>query len=171
MIYFPMHVFWKNVRSIIDYRGITLKMLASLADIPYSTVTNGKNTERQPSVETASKIASALNKSIESLMCDTARLESECSVLKLKKTFRKNDIALYRKYESIIDSLKKLPIRTREPIINLILTVSGRNSESENESKKVSTKEHTEYNVEKSDDQSGGTISKDGYAFDRPPKN
>ncbi|WP_277056650.1 hypothetical protein, partial [Treponema socranskii] len=63
------------------------------------------------------------------------------------------------------------PIRTREPIINLILTVSGRNSESENESKKVSTKEHTEYNVEKSDDQSGGTISKDGYAFDRPPKN
>ena len=163
MIYFPMHVFWKNVRSIIDYRGITLKMLASLADVPYSTVTNGKNTERQPSVETASKIASALNKSIEFLMCDTARLESECSVLKLKKSFRK--------YESIIDSLKKLPIRTREPIINLILTVSGRNSESESESKKVSAKEHTEYNVEKSDDQSGGTISKDGYAFDRPPKN
>ena len=85
MIYFPMHVFWKNVRSIIDYRKISLKMLASLADVPYSTVTNGKNTERQPSVETASKIASALNKSIESLMCDTARLESECSVLKLKK--------------------------------------------------------------------------------------
>ena len=104
-------------------------------------------------------------------MCDTARLESECSVLKLKNSLSKNDIALCRKYENIIDSLEKLPIRTREPIINLILTVSGRNSESESESKKLSTKEHTEYNVEKSDDQSGGTISKVGYVFDRPPKN
>ena len=85
-------------------------------------------------------------------MCDTARLQSECSVLKLKKSFRKNDIALYRKYESIIDSLKKLPIRTREPIINLILTVSGRNSESESESKKLSTKEHTAHYVTKNDD-------------------
>ena len=166
-----MHVFWKNVRSIIDYRKISLKMLASLADVPYSTITNGKNTERQPSVETAFKIASALNKSIESLMCDTARLESECSVLKLKNSLSKNDIALCRKYENIIDSLEKLPIRTREPIINLILTVSGRNSESESESKKLSTKEHTEYNVGKSDDQSGGTISKVDYVFDRPPKN
>ena len=162
-----MHVFWKNVRSIIDYRGITLKMLAALADVPYSTITNGKNTERQPSVETAFKIASALNKSIESLMCDTARLESECSILKLKNSLSKNDIALCRKYENIIDSLEKLPIRTREPIINLILTVSERNSES----KKVSTKKHTEYNVEKNDDQSRGTISKVGYVFDRPSKN
>lgn len=110
-------------------------MLASLADVPYSTITNGKNTERQPSVETASKIASALNKSIESLMCDTARLESECSVLKLKKSFRKNDIALYRKYESIIDSLEKLPAGTRESIANMILTVSKINTEAERISK------------------------------------
>ncbi|UTD03240.1 helix-turn-helix transcriptional regulator [Treponema socranskii subsp. buccale] len=147
-----MHIFWKNVRSIIDYRGITLKMLASLADVPYSTVTNGKNTERQPSVETASKIASALNKSIESLMCDTARLQSECSVLKLKKSFRKNDIALYRKYESIIAYLEKLPAGTRESIINFILTVAGRNTDPERESKKVSTKEHTAHYVMKNDD-------------------
>ena len=147
-----MHVFWKNVRSIIDYREISLRMLATLAGVPYSTIINGKNKKLQPSIETASKIASTLNKSIDSLMCDTARLQSECSVLKLKKSFRKNDIALYRKYESIIDSLKKLPIRTREPIINLILTVSGRNSESESESKKLSTKEHTAHYVTKNDD-------------------
>lgn len=147
-----MHVFWKNVCRILDYREISLRMLATLAGVPYSTIINGKNKKLQPSIETASKIASTLNKSIESLMCDTARLQSECSVLKLKKSFRKNDIALYRKYESIIDSLKKLPIRTREPIINLILTVSGRNSESESESKKLSTKEHTAHYVTKNDD-------------------
>ena len=147
-----MHVFWKNVCRILDYREISLRMLATLAGVPYSTIINGKNKKLQPSIETASKIASTLNKSIDSLMCDTARLQSECSVLKLKKSFRKNDIALYRKYESIIDSLKKLPIRTREPIINLILTVSGRNSESESESKKLSTKEHTAHYVTKNDD-------------------
>ena len=147
-----MHVFWKNVRSIIDYRGITLKMLAALADVPYSTITNGKNTERQPSIETASKIASALNKSIDSLMYDTARLQSECSVLKLKKSFRKNDIALYRKYESIIAYLEKLPVGTHESIINLILTVAGRNTDPERESKKLSTKEHTAHYVTKNDD-------------------
>ena len=130
-----MHVFWKNVRSIIDYRRITLKMLASLADVPYSTITNGKNTERQPSIETASKIASALNKSIDSLMYDTARLQSECSVLKLKNSFRKNDIALCRKYESVIASLEKLPVGTRQSIINLILTVAEKNIELENKSK------------------------------------
>ena len=124
-----MHVFWKNVCSIIDYCRITLKMLASLAGVPYSTIINGKNKKLLPSIETASKIASALNKSIESLMCDTTRLQSECNVLKLKKSFRKNDIALYRKYESIIAYLEKLPVDTRESIINLILTVAGRNTE------------------------------------------
>ena len=84
-------------------------------------------------------------------MCDTARLQSECSVLKLKKSFRKNDIALYRKYKSIIAYLEKLPVGTRQSIINLILTVAGRNTDPERESKKLSTKEHTAHYVTKND--------------------
>ena len=147
-----MYVFWKNVCRILDYREISLRMLASLADVPYSTITNGKNKKLQPSIETASKIASALNKSIDSLMYDTARLQSECSVLKLKKSFRKNDIALYRKYESIITYLEKLPFGTRESIINLILTVAGKNTDPESESKKLATKEHTAHYVTENDD-------------------
>lgn len=89
-----MHVFWKNACRILDYREISLRMLATPAGVPYSTIINGKNKKLQPSIKTASKIASALNKSIDSLMYDTARLQSECSVLKLKNSFRKNDIAL-----------------------------------------------------------------------------
>lgn len=147
-----MHVFWKNVCRILDYREISLRMLATLAGVPYSTIINGKNKKLQPSIETASKIASTLNKSIDSLMCDTARLQSECSVLKLKKSFRKNDIALYRKYKSIIAYLEKLPVGTRESIINFILTVAGRNTDPERESKKLSTKEHTAHYVTKNDD-------------------
>jgi len=72
-------------------------MLATIAGVPYSTIINGKNKKLQPSIETASKIASALNEPLDSLMYDKARLQSECSVLKLKNSFRKNDIALYRK--------------------------------------------------------------------------
>ena len=147
-----MHVFWKNVCRILDYREISLRMLATLAGVPYSTIINGKNKKLQPSIKTASKIASALNKSIDSLMYDKARLQSECSVLKLKKSFRKNDIALYRKYKSIIAYLEKLPAGTRESIINFILTVAGRNTDPERESKKLSTKEHTAHYVTKNDD-------------------
>lgn len=143
-----MHVFWKNVRSIIDYREISLKMLATLSDVPYSTITNGKNKKRQPSVETAYKIASALNEPLESLICDTAQLRTERIVLKLKNSFRKNDVALCRKYEPIIASLEKLPVGTRESIINFILTVAEKNLKPKNESKK----EHTEYDIEESDD-------------------
>jgi hypothetical protein len=127
-------------------------MLAPIAGVPYSTIINGKNKKLQPSIETASKIASALNKSIESLMCDTGRLQSECSVLKLKKSFRKNDIALYRKYESVIAYLEKLPVGTRESIINLILTVAGKNTDPESESKKLATKKHTAHYVTENDD-------------------
>lgn len=147
-----MRIFWKNVRRILDYRKISLKMLAALADVPYSTITNGKNKKRQPSVKTAYKIASALNESINSLMCDTAQLRTDRAVLKLKNSFRKNDIALYRKYESIIAYLEKLPVGTRESIINLILTVAGRNTDPESESKKLATKEHTAHYVTENDD-------------------
>ena len=143
-----MHVFWKNVRSIIDYREISLKMLAILSDVPYSTITNGKNKKRQPSVETAYKIASALNEPLESLICDTAQLRTESIVLKLKNSFRKNDVALCRKYGSLLVSLEKLPVGTQESIINFIFTVAGKNLKPKSGSKK----EHTEYDIEESDD-------------------
>lgn len=140
MIYFPMHVFWQNVRKIIDYREISLKMLASLADVPYSTITNGKNTERQPSIETAYKIGSALNKSIDSLMCDRTQLQIDRAVLHRKKAFRQNEAVLCRKYESVIASLEKLPVGTRESIAHVILTVSERHTESESAAKKSDNK-------------------------------
>ena len=121
-----MHVFWKNIRSIIDYRGITLKMLASLADVPYSTITNGKNKgEGQPSVGTAYKIASALNESIESLMRDTIKIENERDVLTVENSLPKDEAELYRRYEHIIDALEKLPVGTRESIVDMILTVAA----------------------------------------------
>ena len=147
-----MRIFWKNVRRILDYRKINLRMLATLAGVPYSTIINGKNKKLQPSIKTASKIASALNEPLDSPIYDTARLRTDRAVLKLKNSFRKNDIALYRKYESIIAYLEKLPVGTRESIINLILTVAGRNTDLERESKKLSTKEHTAHYVTKNDD-------------------
>ena len=121
-----MHVFWKNVCRIIDYREISLKMLAVLADVPYSTITNGKNKgEGQPSVGTAYKIASALNVSMESLMRDTIKTKDERDVLILEKSLPKEKTKLYRRYERIIDALETLPVGTRESIADMILTVAA----------------------------------------------
>ena len=136
-----MHVFWKNVYRIINYRGINLKTLAALSDVPYSTITNGKNKgEGQPSVGTAYKIASALNESIESLMRDAVQSKSG-RILEVKNSLPKKDAARYRRYEHIIDALEKLPVNTRESITDLILTVaSGEEPNSEAEVKKTSEK-------------------------------
>ena len=121
-----MHVFWKNVCRIIDYREISLKMLAVLADVPYSTITNGKNKgEGQPSVGTAYKIASALNVSMESLMRDTIKIKNERDVLSVENSLPKEKTKLYRRYERIIDALETLPVGTRESIADMILTVAA----------------------------------------------
>jgi len=122
-----MHLFWKNVYRIIGYREINLKTLAALAGVPYSTITNGKNKgDGQPSVGTAYKIASALNVSIESLMRDTIKIENERDVLSVENSLAKDKAELYSRYERIIDALEKLPIGTRESIVDLILTVAAR---------------------------------------------
>ena len=136
-----MHVFWKNVYRIINYRGINLKTLAALSDVPYSTITNGKNKgEGQPSVGTAYKIASALNEPIESLMRDAVQSKSG-RILEVKNSLPKNEAARYRRYERIIDALEKLPVNTRESITDLILTVaSDGETNSDVEVKKTSEK-------------------------------
>ena len=137
-----MHLFWKNVYRIIGYREINLKTLATLAGVPYSTITNGKNKgDGQPSVGTAYKIASALNVSIESLMRDTIKIENERDVLSVENSLPKDKAGLYRRYEHIIDALEKLPVGTRESIANVILTVAaGGQSAAESDAKKSAGK-------------------------------
>ena len=136
-----MHLFWKNVYRIIAYREINLKTLATLADVPYSTITNGKNKgEGQPSVGTAYKIASALNVSMESLMRDTIKTKDERDVLILENSLPKEKTELYRRYERIIDALETLPVGTRESIADMILTVAAGGQAAGGEIKKSADK-------------------------------
>ncbi|MBM7023335.1 helix-turn-helix domain-containing protein [Treponema sp. Marseille-Q4523] len=136
-----MHLFWKNVYRIIAYREINLKTLATLADVPYSTITNGKNKgEGQPSVGTAYKIASALNVSMESLMRDTIKIKNERDVLSVENSLPKEKTKLYRRYERIIDALETLPVGTRESIADMILTVAAGGQAAGSEIKKSADK-------------------------------
>ena len=136
-----MHLVWKNVYRIIAYREINLKTLATLADVPYSTITNGKNKgEGQPSVGTAYKIASALNVSMESLMRDTIKTKDERDVLILENSLPKEKTELYRRYERIIDALETLPVGTRESIADMILTVAAGGQAAGSEIKKSADK-------------------------------
>ena len=136
-----MHLFWKNVYRIIAYREINLKTLATLADVPYSTITNGKNKgEGQPSVGTAYKIASALNVSMESLMRDTIKIKNERDVLSVENSLPKEKTKLYRRYERIIDALETLPVGTRESIADMIFTVAAGGQAAGGEIKKSADK-------------------------------
>ena len=61
--------FSKNLRSELYYNDIKAKELASLVDIPYTTIQSYMNNKNcLPNIETGVKIADALNVSVEYLV-------------------------------------------------------------------------------------------------------
>ena len=62
-----MLLFWENVRSELEYKGITQKELAAAIDESYNTVQSWINKDRLPNVEQAVKIARFLDTSVEFL--------------------------------------------------------------------------------------------------------
>ncbi len=63
-----MLLFWKNVRSELEYKGITQKELAAAIEESYNTVQSWINKERLPNVEQAVKIAKFLHITVEYLV-------------------------------------------------------------------------------------------------------
>lgn len=63
-----MLLFWENVRSELEYKGITQKELAASIEESYNTVQSWINKERLPNVEQAVKIARFLGTSVEFLV-------------------------------------------------------------------------------------------------------
>lgn len=62
-----MLLFWENVRSELEYKGITQKELAVAIDESYNTVQSWINKDRLPNVEQAVKVAQFLQTSVEFL--------------------------------------------------------------------------------------------------------
>ena len=111
-----MSPFWKNVNDELQYQGMSIKTLASLTGIPYTTITNGKNRpDSMPSADIALKISRVLNKPLERLLGEKA------SPKRTDKSEQK--LHLYKKYESLILNLEKCPPKTQDAFIRMINAV------------------------------------------------
>ena len=60
-------MFWKNLKSVLDFQGVSIKELAEKAGLQQQSIYNGITRDSSPSLETALKIASVLNVSVEYL--------------------------------------------------------------------------------------------------------
>lgn len=63
-----MNMFWNNVKSELDYQGISQKELAAKANLNIGTIRNQITREIIPDLDSAYKIAQALNQPLEYLI-------------------------------------------------------------------------------------------------------
>ncbi|MCR4734302.1 MAG: helix-turn-helix domain-containing protein [Treponema sp.] len=114
-----MSPFWKNVNEELQYQGMNLKTLAALTGIPYTTITNGRNRpDSIPTADVALKISKVLNKSLEMLLGDAAKLP-ENSLLPENKISDIRNQYLLQKYESLITSLEKCSEKVQDSFIRM----------------------------------------------------
>ena len=111
-----MSPFWKNVNDELQFQGMSIKTLASLTGIPYTTITNGKNRpDSMPAADVALKISRVLNKPLERLLGEKA------SPKKTDKNEQK--LHLYKKYEPLILSLEKCHPKIQDAFIRMVNAV------------------------------------------------
>ena len=114
-----MSPFWKNFNEEMQYQGMNLKTLSVLTGIPYTTITNGRNRpDSIPSADVALKISKVLNKPLEMLLGDIARLP-ENTLLSENQIADNQDHYLLKKYESLILNLEKCPSTVQDSFIRM----------------------------------------------------
>lgn len=63
-----MNMFWNNVKSELEYQGLSQKELANKANLNIGTIRNQMTRAIMPDLESAYKIAQALNQPLEYLI-------------------------------------------------------------------------------------------------------
>lgn len=111
-----MSPFWKNVNEELQYQGMSIKTLALLTGILYTTITNGKNRpDSIPAADIAIKISRVLNKPLERLLGENT------SPKQINKSEEK--LHLYKKYEPLILNLEKCSPKMQDAFIRMVNTV------------------------------------------------
>lgn len=100
-LYHSVMGFWKKVEEEIEFRGVSRKELSALSGVPMTTMNRAMERDSNPFAYDAVRIAQALDLPLESL------LEIQPSAAAAKETGRK--LALYKKYQYIIDALEAIP--------------------------------------------------------------
>lgn len=119
-----MSPFWKNVNEELLYQGMNLKTLSSLTGIPYTTITNGKNRpDSIPTADVALKISKVLNKPLEILLGDDAKLPENTKLQENHITENQHSYLL-KKYEHLILNLEKCSSKFQDSFIRMVKIVA-----------------------------------------------
>lgn len=119
-----MSPFWKNVNEEMQYQGMNLKTLSVLTGIPYTTITNGRNRpDSIPSADVALKISKVLNKPLEMLLGDSAKLPDNTLLFENQISDKQNQYLL-KKYENLIVNLEKCSTKVQDSFIRMAKAVA-----------------------------------------------
>ena len=104
--------FWKKVEEELEFRGMSRKELSAMSGVPMTTMNRAIERDSNPFANDAIRIAHALGISLESL------LGISQSAFATEENSRQ--IALYRKYQHIINTLEAIP-RAKQQLASEIL--------------------------------------------------
>lgn len=106
--------FWKNVDEELIYKGLNRKALADEANFDVSNIGKGIKENNVPGVDTAYRIARALDVPLEFLIDGTSTAKTAAEKQQAE------ELNKLRKYRKVIDDLDALDEASRTPIINMI---------------------------------------------------
>ena len=116
MLYVIVMGFWKNVEDRRVYLGITRKDLAQQAGIKYAVIGAGLERDSIPAANTALRISKVLKIPLENLLDEDFSFDSKLT--QLSKFTNRESYAL--KYWNVYEDFEKLPVKTRQTIIEMI---------------------------------------------------
>lgn len=104
--------FWKKVEEELEFRGMSRKELSAMSGVPMTTMNRAIERDSNPFANDAIRIAHALGISLESLL----------GISQFASATEENgrQIALYRKYQHIINTLETIP-RAKQQLASEIL--------------------------------------------------
>ena len=108
--------FWKNVEDRRSYLGLTRKDLAQQAGIKYAVIGAGLERDSIPAANTALRISKVLKIPLENLLDEDFSFNSNFS--ENPNLIKKESVAL--KYFNVYEDFEKLPVKTRQTIIEMI---------------------------------------------------
>ena len=107
------------------YKGMSRKRLAYLANISYSTISNGFDRNSMPQADVAVRVAKSLNTTVESLMGDSAgEVHTPDGTSSEERELRSSLEDFYRN-KDVLDALNNMTAVERDAIKEMILRIGG----------------------------------------------
>lgn len=117
--------FWQNVRSEIEYTGISRKEISYETGIPLQTINRGIQRDSKPYVLDALKVAKVFNKDISYFLDSPIVLKTEQESDTAKKAAEtQKQLELYRKYRTLIQACEKIPQGSQNAVKQLAQTLA-----------------------------------------------